>query len=209
MVYVEIEREALAGAIEQADPDQPTLCEGWTVRDLAAHAVVRERRPDSGPGILVPALHGWSEHVRRRYARRPISELVSLIRTGPPRTSVFAIPGLDERFNLVEYFVHAEDVRRGRPGWVPRVLTDDRADALWRAVTGGSRLFFRHSPVGVELATPDGRTHTARPGEPSVRLTGAPGELLLYATGRGTHAQVDLTGPDEAVAAFPATKLGT
>jgi uncharacterized protein (TIGR03085 family) len=207
--YVEIEREALAASIEQADPDQPTLCEGWTVRDLAAHVVVRERRPDSGPGIMIKAFHGWSERVRLAYARRSISELVALIRTGPPRASLFAIPGVDERVNLVEYFVHTEDVRRGRPGWVPRVLTDDRADALWRTVTGGSRLFFRHSQVGIVLATPGGRRHVARAGEPPVLLTGEPGELLLYATGRGSHAKVEVTGPDEAVARLAVTRLGT
>jgi uncharacterized protein (TIGR03085 family) len=208
VVYVEIEREALAASIEQADPDQPTLCEGWTVRDLAAHVVVRERRPDTGPGLLIPALHGWSERVRLRYAGRPISELVSLIRTGPPRASLFAVPGVEERVNLVEFFVHTEDVRRGRPGWVPRVLTDDRTDALWKAVTGASRLFLRRSPVGVVLATPDGRTRTARSGEPAVRLTGEPGELLLYVTGRRTHARVEPDGPDDAVAALAAAKLG-
>ena len=209
MSYAEIEREALAGSIEQADPDQPTLCEGWTVRDLAAHVVVRERRPDTGPGIMIKAFHGWTERVRLAYARRPISELVSLLRTGPPRGSLFAIPGLDERANFVEYFVHTEDIRRGRPGWVPRVLTDDRVGALWKAVRGGSRLFFRHSDVGVVLATPDGRRHVVRTGEPSVLLTGAPGELLLYATGRTSHAQVDVTGPDEAVESFARTELGT
>jgi uncharacterized protein (TIGR03085 family) len=208
VAYAELEREALASSIEQADPDQPTLCEGWTVRDLAAHVVVRERRPDSGPGILIKPLHGWTERVRRSYARRPISELVSLIRTGPPRASLFAIPGADERLNLVEYFVHTEDVRRGRPGWVPRVLTDDRTDALWKAVTGASRLLLRKSEVGVVLATPDARRHVARPGEPAVLLTGAPGELLLHVSGRGSHAQVEVSGPEDAVSSFARTKLG-
>jgi uncharacterized protein (TIGR03085 family) len=209
VVFAEIEREALASAIEQADPAQPTLCEGWTVRDLAAHAVTRERRPDAGPGILIKAFGGWTERVRLAYARRPISELVSLIRSGPPRASVFALPGADERLNLVEYFVHTEDVRRGRPGWAPRVLTDDRTEALWRAVTGGARLFFRHSAVGVVLVSSEGRHHVARAGEPSVVLTGDPGELLLQATGRGRHARVTVTGPPDAVARFAQTRLGT
>ena len=39
------ERLLLADLLETAGPDAPTLCEGWTTRDLAAHVVVRERRP--------------------------------------------------------------------------------------------------------------------------------------------------------------------
>lgn len=49
-----------------AGPDAPTLCEGWTARDLAAHLVVRERRLDAAPGILVPQLAGYTAKVQNR-----------------------------------------------------------------------------------------------------------------------------------------------
>ena len=45
------ERSALADLLDQIGPDQPTLCEGWTTRDLAAHLIARERRPDTLPGV--------------------------------------------------------------------------------------------------------------------------------------------------------------
>ena len=50
------EREALADALASAGPDAPTLCEGWTAHDLAAHLIAREHRPDSTPGIYANML---------------------------------------------------------------------------------------------------------------------------------------------------------
>ena len=66
-----LERARLADALAATDPDAPTLCEGWTARDLAAHLVVRERRPDTTPGLMLRPLAGWTDRVRRGYAQRP------------------------------------------------------------------------------------------------------------------------------------------
>ncbi|WP_309055235.1 maleylpyruvate isomerase N-terminal domain-containing protein, partial [Streptomyces sp.] len=57
------ERLLLADLLEAAGPDAPTLCEGWLTRDLAAHVVVRERRPDAAAGSLVPVLRDRAERV--------------------------------------------------------------------------------------------------------------------------------------------------
>ena len=43
-------------------------------------------------------------------------ELVELVRTGPPFYNPMSLGPLNEAANSVEYFVHHEDVRRGRPG---------------------------------------------------------------------------------------------
>ncbi|MFN7150135.1 MAG: maleylpyruvate isomerase N-terminal domain-containing protein, partial [Microthrixaceae bacterium] len=43
--HAQIERRQLCDLFDELGPDVPTLCEGWTARDLAAHLVVRERRP--------------------------------------------------------------------------------------------------------------------------------------------------------------------
>ena len=45
--YARTEREALAYLMLELGPDAPTVNEGWTTRDLAAHQLVRERRPDA------------------------------------------------------------------------------------------------------------------------------------------------------------------
>ena len=44
------ERAALVTTMRAVGPDAPTLCGDWTTRDLAAHLVLRERRPDAAPG---------------------------------------------------------------------------------------------------------------------------------------------------------------
>src|SRR5262249_59676731 len=95
-----------------------------------------------GPGGGPP--RGVPQQLSRR---TPFPRLVELIRSGPPPLSVYRLPGMDERLNLVEFFVHHEDVRRGADGWKPRELADGLADALWQRLLA-SRLLFRPSPVG-------------------------------------------------------------
>jgi uncharacterized protein (TIGR03085 family) len=202
------ERAALVEALRAAGPDAPTLCEGWTARDLAAHLIARERRPDSGPGLLIPALAGWTERVRKGIARRPYPELLDLIAGGPPWTSPYALPGADAAANLAEHFVHCEDVRRACQGWAPRDLPEQRQRAFWKVLGARGRYSFRRSPVPVSLVTPDGSTVEVRPGEGGVRLTGEPAELLLHAYGRGTHALVQVDGPADAVRRFERTSFG-
>jgi uncharacterized protein (TIGR03085 family) len=202
--YAAAERVELVAALRAVPEDAPTLCDGWTARDLAAHLVARERRPDSGPGLLVPALAFWTERVRAGYARRPYAELVDLIEAGAPWTSPFALPALDELANVGEFFVHTEDVRRAQAGWKPRVLADDVQAAVWRTVQSRAGLFFRKAPATVVLA---------RPGDPAgdpaeVTITGEPLELLLFAFGRRDHALVEFAGPDDAVAAVRTMQLG-
>ncbi|MFM7872077.1 MAG: maleylpyruvate isomerase N-terminal domain-containing protein, partial [Actinomycetota bacterium] len=47
------ERDLICDLFTNFGPDAPTLCAGWTTRDLAAHIAVRERRPDAAAGILI------------------------------------------------------------------------------------------------------------------------------------------------------------
>jgi len=202
------ERAALVEAMRAAGPDAPTLCRGWTVRDLAAHLVIRERRPDAAAGIVLPPLRGWGEHVRRSYAGRPFDELVGMIAGGPPRTSGFALPGVDAALNLAEHFVHCEDVRRAGESWQPRELPAARQRAFAKMISARGRYFLRRSPVGVRLRDADGQELARIGGDPVVTLTGPPAELLLYAFGRTAQARVALDGPAEAVDRFRALRLG-
>ena len=48
------ERTALCDLFLAVGPDAPTLAGEWTTRDLAAHLVVRERRPDAAAGDRLP-----------------------------------------------------------------------------------------------------------------------------------------------------------
>ena len=174
------ERRALADTLETTDPEAPTLCEGWTARDLAAHVVVRERRPDSAIGLLVPQLRGYGESVRRAYAAKPYEQLIALIRSGPPPLSPLAIPAIDRLANGVELFVHHEDVRRGAGDTTPRALSDEAEAELWRHLRR-AKLLLRRAPCGVVLRRPDGAMITARSDDPVVTVTGRPSELTLFA----------------------------
>ncbi|AOP46371.1 TIGR03085 family metal-binding protein [Streptomyces lydicus] len=202
------ERLLLADLLESAGPDAPTLCGDWTTRDLAAHVVVRERRADAAGGILVKPLAARLERVQAEFAARPYEELLRLIRTGPPRLSPFALKPIDEASNTVEFYVHAEDVRRAQPDWAPREPDPVFADALWSRIERMARVLGRKSPVGLVLRRPDGRTAVAHRGTPVVTVVGEPGELTLFAFGRQDAAHVELDGDKDAVARLMTAKLG-
>jgi uncharacterized protein (TIGR03085 family) len=202
--YAREERTALCALLDEAGPDAPTLCEGWRTRDLAAHLVIRERRPDAAAGVAGGPLARHTRRVQASAASRvPYPRLVELIRTGPPATSVFRIPGVDGRANAVEFFVHHEDVRRASPGWEPRPLSRAVADLLWQRLRI-ARLLMRRVPVGVELVRDDLPTNPAREQvrimararTPVVTVTGNPAELTLWALGRVSAANVKLEGGD-------------
>ncbi|UQA96034.1 TIGR03085 family metal-binding protein [Streptomyces halobius] len=202
------ERLLLADLLESAGPDAPTLCENWTTRQLAAHVVVRERRADASGGLLVKALAPRLERVQAEFETKPYEELIQLIRTGPPRMSPFALKQIDEASNTVEFYVHAEDVRRARPGWTPRELDPVFSNALWTRTERMARVLGRGSPVGLVLRRPDGQTAVAHRGTPVVTVTGEPGELTMFAFGRQAVADVELDGDKEAIAKLSEAKLG-
>jgi uncharacterized protein (TIGR03085 family) len=205
------ERTALCDLLTELGPDQPTLCAGWQTADLAAHLVLREHRPDAGAGVLGGPLAGYTRLVQHRLqAKTPFPRLVELIRTGPPRLSMFALPGMDERANLVEYFVHHEDVRRAQPDWEPREIGPGIADELWRRLRL-ARMLLRRAPVGIELVRADTRAAgdrsgrvriTARARTPMVTVAGTPAELTLWTMGRTSAARVRMDGSDADIAAL-------
>ncbi|MFJ8945892.1 TIGR03085 family metal-binding protein [Streptomyces sp. NPDC102395] len=197
--FAKRERLLLADLLETAGPTAPTLCEGWQTRDLAAHVVVRERRPDAAGGLLIKQLASRLDRTMEEFVAKPYAELIQLIRTGPPRFSPFQLKPVDEAANTVEFYVHAEDVRRAQPDWSARELDPVFQDALWSRLERTARLTGRSAPTGLVLRRPDGRTVVANRGTPVVTATGEPSELLLLLYGRQSAAQVDLAGDHEAI----------
>ena len=204
------ERLALAALLEETGPEAATLCTGWLTGDLAAHLVLRERRPDAAAGVAGGPLAGYTARVQQRIRSRiPFPDLVRTIRSGPPALSVMALPGMDERVNAVEFFVHHEDVRRGAPGWEPRELGSCESDMLWHRLRM-ARFVLRKAPVGVELARDDidtaqagtdGTSYriTARNATPAVTVVGSPAELTMWVMGRRTAVRVRMDGIQAAV----------
>ncbi len=194
------ERRGIVEAMAAAGPEARTLCGTWTVRDLAAHLVVRERRPDAAPGILLKPFAGYLERVRAKAAGKPFPELLEQVRIGPPWWS--PLRPVDAVVNLSEMFVHHEDVRRAEPGWQPRELPAADEDQLWSVLRKMARMAYRKAPVTVELVTPDGRRTVVRSASDDVvTLTGRPSELVLHAFGRD-EVRLQTAGSPEAVRAL-------
>ncbi|GAB3892240.1 hypothetical protein GCM10027612_39450 [Microbispora bryophytorum subsp. camponoti] len=121
MTHAQTERAALCDLLDRLGPGAPTLCEGWSTEDLAAHLVLRERRLDAAPGIALPFLAGYTASVQDRITRsHSYPELVGLVRHGPPRWTPYGlVPRLDEIVNTIELFIHHEDVRRAQAAGSP------------------------------------------------------------------------------------------
>jgi uncharacterized protein (TIGR03085 family) len=205
------ERHALCDLFEELGADVPTLLEGWTAKDLAAHLVLRERDLIAGPCLVLPGpFQRFAERRRVRLAeQREFEWLVARIRSGPP-PGFFRIGWVRSFPNLNEFFVHHEDVRRANGLSTRDSLTPALEAALWRNVRQGSRYLSRRlREVGLEIewAATDERI-TVRRAEPTARLSGPPGELLLYVFGRQAAARVELTGPAEAIATVRRTHFG-
>jgi uncharacterized protein (TIGR03085 family) len=203
--YSRVERLALCDLLDKTGPDAPTLCEGWTTGDLAAHLVLREHRPDAAAGVMGGPLAGYTARVQQRIKERtPFPDLVRTIRSGPPLLSFMSLPGMDERTTAVEYFVHHEDIRRAVPDWTPRQLGRGESDMLWQRLRM-ARFMLRKAPVGVELARDDadggGQVYriTARNATPAVTVVGSPAELTMWVMGRTSAARVRFDGTEAAV----------
>lgn len=203
------ERAALCDLFAELGPDQPTLCGDWTTRDLAAHLVVRERRPDAAIGIIVSKAAGYTDKVQAGVAAGDWNGLVDTVRSGPPVWSPTKIGKIDELANTVEFFVHLEDVRRAQPTWDPRDLDDDLTTALYGVLGKMAKRLVKSSPVGIVLEPDDDHESiVAKEAEPSVTVRGPVGELVMFVYGRQAHSSVEVLGDAGSVAAVNAASFG-
>jgi uncharacterized protein (TIGR03085 family) len=209
LLFDAVEREQLCDLLDEIGPPAPTLLDPWTTQDLAAHLVLRQRDLLAAPGLVVPSAWGRLAE-RRRLALKAtgFADLVATVRAGPP-PGFFRI-GWVRRFpNLNEFFVHHEDVRRAN-GSGPRTNPPAEDAAPFRTVALAPWFLSRRlRGAGLELVwAGTDRVVTARRGQPTARLRGLPGELLLYLFGRRDAADVEIAGSPEAVAAVQRTSFG-
>jgi uncharacterized protein (TIGR03085 family) len=205
--YARDERDALCDLLAELGPDLPTLCTGWTTRELAAHIYIRDRRPIAALGIAVRPLAGYTARVQQTIAARPFPELVAAVRR-PPGWSPTALEPVDRAANTLEMFLHHEDIRRAQPDWQPRELPAGLEGALWSGIRRFAGLRLRRFPAAVVIDAPGhGEVRTGRGGE-QVRLGADPSELAIFLTGRQRAARVDLTGPAELTGRLGAARLG-
>lgn len=202
------ERAALADTLDRTAPGAPTLCEGWDAAHLAAHLVLRERRPDlqlttmvsRSSTRLTDALDGLATGT-------PWPDLVRRVRQ-VPRFHPARSTAVDDRMNTIEFAVHHEDLRRAGVGWVPRELSSALTGGIWAGLPIAGRLATRGVRTPLVLRDTAGHSVGVRRGTgAAVTVTGAPLELALFVLGRAAVAEVQLSGDDAAVASLRASRL--
>jgi uncharacterized protein (TIGR03085 family) len=206
------ERSQLSKLFDELGAGAPTLCEGWETEHLAAHLVVRETRPDALAGLIIPALHGYTAKIEAaRLESTPYAELVEKVRNGPPVWSPLGLPIVRDKGNLHEFFIHHEDVRRAQPGWTSRHLDAETSARLWDVVRLMAPMMVKGiKATRITLATPAGgeRSLGSADAKNQVTITGEPGEILLYLSGRRPVAEVRITGSPSGQARLAAAALG-
>jgi uncharacterized protein (TIGR03085 family) len=204
------ERQALAELLREVGPDAPTLCTGWDTRLLLAHLVRRERSLlEVGARARLPIVGLAADKAMRAYAASTdYEDMLALLADGAPPWSFFALPPARDAFNLLEYAIHLEDVRRVDPEVGPRSLPEARQRAIFKRLQAMARLAMRTTPVPVELRWTEGRTIPVGRGKNLVTVTGEPMELALVAYGRQPVARVSYAGDEASIAKLTGAHLG-
>ncbi|WP_435745554.1 maleylpyruvate isomerase family mycothiol-dependent enzyme [Nocardioides sp. SYSU DS0663] len=130
---VAAERRAFADELDTLDPEQwaaPSLCSGWTVKDVVAHVMVG---PTASTGEVLRAMlaargrfHVANDRLVRNRSALASGQLVQVLRDRAG--SRFRPPGHDSSAPLADLLVHRQDVL------VPLGLPDDRPPAPWGPV---------------------------------------------------------------------------
>jgi len=180
-----------------AEWDQPSLCAGWTVRDVAAHLTLQQM----GLREAVTTMIRWRgsidrttlEAARRRAAALTPARIAAEIReTAPNRRHNFGVTPLE---TLIDLLVHEQDM--AIPLGRRRPMPPEAA-----AVAATRLLTMRFPPplpsvrrmAGVRLTATDAAwSHGDGP-----QASGPMSALLLVCAGRGA-ALTELTGPGAAV----------
>lgn len=195
---VDRRRQAVVELLSSLAPEEwdvPSLCDGWTVRDVAAHltmpllglgqlALLALRHP-GGTNRLI---RGVSIDLARRHDRAELVEqLASLVGRHKP------VPGLTCREALIDVVGHTFDIAvpLGREVVVP---AEEVAEAADRVVSyggrGNAKVFRALTLDGLALTATDHPWSTGS-GE---QVSGTTADLFLLLTGR-TARVAHLHGP--------------
>lgn len=189
---IDDQRRRTADLLESLDTEQwdlASLCEGWTVRHVAAHLTLQQQRIRDvagftlrHPGLLRNVtLNGIIHDSAVRQSRLPTADIIARIRgmVGSRRHNAF----VTARETLVDILVHGQDIALPL-GLDLEMRTDGAVEAASRVwATRGSWLssVFREQPLdGVRLVATDADWVVGEGPE----VSGPIGSLLLLLTGR-------------------------
>lgn len=202
------ERARLCDTALSVGPKAPTLCGGWTVKDLLVHLVVRDGDPLGATGIVLKPLSGFTERATKRLGNESMDTLVRRVRR-PPAWSPYRVGPIDRALNTLEYYVHHEDIRRADPRWEQRNLTHQEQQAIWRPLGLIGRGLVRAVGVPVVIRWAGSKqTATLAGGSDPVVVTGLPSELVIFLFGRSQTQGLEFDGPPESVARLRERDLG-
>ncbi|CAN5917889.1 TIGR03085 family metal-binding protein [soil metagenome] len=212
---VRTRRDELCATLAGLDADQwnaETLCAGWDAGDVAAHLIAREREPWTAPGIVFGGpLAALTDRRVAAWKARGRGALSATLAAGPP----WPLSGPLADVQIVEDWIHEQDVRRGGAGLPTTPPVDAVARLLWIAA---KRFAIRTLAVDGDLVTEltDGaRRHRVRArsrvplalptdAPADVVITGPVGELLLFVAGRDA-VTVTIDGTPQARALLTAS----
>ena len=203
MTFAQSQRRQLADLFLTLGPEAPTLCEGWTARELAAHLYVRERNIKAGMGLMVAKYSSLHDEAIEAQAQLPFEQTVQDWAAGP--VGIFKL--LDNQANTVEHFVHLEDLRRGdvSQDFEPREFSQVVNEQLYKSLKQMAPILLRGSQKPIVL-TPDlftpftvgGKRGVVEKGDDVVRVSGEVGEILMWAYGRD-RVKVHVSGDVDSV----------
>ena len=187
------ERAEFADLLDTLTTDQwsaPSLCAGWTVRDVAAHVVAYlDQTVIALSGNMIRYrcdIDRLNAAVARRYSEVEPAELVGRMRRGSDPVGAAALYG--GRVALIECLIHQQDIRR--PLGAHRVLDIPRVRVCLDYARVSPVIGGRRRTRGVRLVATD--MAWAAGAGPEVRGTG---EALLFAmTGRSAAVSDELSG---------------
>ena len=192
------ERADFADLLDELTPRQwtsPSLCDGWSVRDVAAHTIdyLGQSRALLAINMFRSGFNIDRLNARglRDYVGTPPEQLANLMRTGTEPSGAGALYGA--RVALIECLIHQQDVRRALGE--PRTIPEERL--------GVSLDFARISPViagarrtrGVRLVATDMQWSSGSGPE----VHGSAETLSMAMTGRIGAIANDLSGDGMAI----------
>ncbi len=183
---IDAQRLSLAELLEQVSDDewrQPSLCAGWTVRDVAAHLTLQQVGPGAAIAMMVRARGNTDRAIHdaacRRAAALPTGRIIAEIRgmVGSRRHNF----GVTYRETLIDILVHGQDIA------IPLGRRHDMPPAA-AAVAASRALSMRWPPPFPSVAKVAGFRLTATDTSWSVgegpEIQAPMGAILLVCAGR-------------------------
>lgn len=190
--FTRTERQFTANTLSKLTPAQwkaNSLCDGWTVEDVAAHLIVREGLI-APIGIIFQSLHKIHDYAIKRVEAKGHEYIIARVRKFP-----WYMPAV---VNVAEFYVHNEDILRGGLQLHRPAPSGEAAELLWKSLRGIAKvrsnmvadlgnLTLVNRQTGEEIAV------RAKNSSKSTTITGDPGELLLFFYGRRRAARVKVS----------------